>query len=117
GAMALLAALTKQPLIALPMIGVIPLAVFFTIWQLLSQKKIRLRLMRACEEIDGAVVEQLGGIEHIRAADTASHEVKRIYRACEHRRAREVKHHFRMSLFGCMKALNEGFFHILVLGM
>jgi ATP-binding cassette subfamily B protein len=117
GALALFTSLSKQPLIALPMFGVVPLAIFFTVWQILSQKRVRLRLMRACEEIDGAVVEQLGGIEYIRAADTAHQEVKRIHRACEHRRAREVKHHFKMSLFGCAKALNEGFFHILVLGM
>jgi ATP-binding cassette subfamily B protein len=117
GAMALLTALSKQPLIALPMMGVIPLAVYFTVWQLLSQKKVRLRLIRACEEIDGAVVEQLGGVEYIRAANTPNQEVKRVYRACEQRRAREVKHHFQMSLFGCAKALNEGLFHILVLGM
>jgi ATP-binding cassette subfamily B protein len=117
GLLALLAALSKQPLIALPMIGVIPLAVFLTVWQLLSQKKVRLRLMRSCEEIDGTVVEQLGGVEYIRAADTADQEVRRVWRACERRRALEVRHHFKMSLFGCGKALNEGFFHILVLGM
>ena len=26
-----------------------------------------------------------------------------------------MRHHFEMSLFGCGKALNEGFFHLLVL--
>ncbi len=117
GVLALLAALGKQPLIALPMIGVVPLAVFLTVWQLLSQKKVRLRLLRSCEEIDGTVVEQLEGAEYIRAADTAGQEVRRVYRACERRRATEVRHHFKMSLFGCGKALNEGFFHILVLCM
>jgi ATP-binding cassette subfamily B protein len=117
GLMALLTALGKQPLVALPMMGVIPLAVFFTVWQLVSQKRVRLRLLRATEEIDGAVVEQLGGVEYIRAAHTVGQETRRVYRACEQRRWLEVKHHFRMSLFGCAKALNEGLFHILVLGM
>ncbi len=41
---------------------------------------------------------------------------KRVW-AAEKRRAMEIRHHFQMSLFGCAKALNEGFFHILVLGM
>ena len=116
GAFALTMAVYKQPLIGLIMLGVIPVAVFLTVRQLISQKGVRLKLMRATEGIDGAVVEQLGGIEYVRAAHTHQQEVKRMARACEKRRAREVRHHFQMSLFGCAKALNEGLFHILVLG-
>jgi ATP-binding cassette subfamily B protein len=116
GAFALVTAVCRQPLIGLIMIGVIPIAVYVTIWQLISQKGVRLKLMRCCEEIDGAVVEQLGGIEYVRAANTQQQEVKRMARACEKRRAKEIRHHFQMSLFGCAKALNEGFFHVLVLG-
>ena len=36
-------------------------------------------------------------------------------RAAEQMRAQEIRHHFQMSLFGCGKALNEGFFHLLVI--
>jgi ATP-binding cassette subfamily B protein len=97
-------------------VGVIPVAVFLTVRQMISQKGVRLKLMRATEGIDGAVVEQLGGIEYVRAADTHQQEVKRMARACEKRRAREIRHHFQMSLFGGAKALNEGLFHIVVLG-
>jgi ATP-binding cassette subfamily B protein len=116
GAFALVTAVCRQPIIGLIMVGVIPIAVFVTIRQLISQKGVRLKLMRCCEEIDGAVVEQLGGIEYVRAANTQHQEVKRMARACEKRRAKEIRHHFEMSLFGCAKALNEGFFHVLVLG-
>jgi ATP-binding cassette, subfamily B, bacterial len=116
GAFALTTAVYKQPLVGVIMVGVIPVAVFLTVRQLSSQKGVRLRLMRATEGIDGAVVEQLGGIEYVRAANTQQLEVKRMARACEKRRAREIRHHFQMSLFGCAKALNEGFFHVLVLG-
>jgi ATP-binding cassette subfamily B protein len=115
GVFALIAALTKQPLLGLAMVGVIPVAVFLTVRQLISQKGVRLKLMRACEDIDGAVVEQLGGIEYIRAANTHHQEVKRISHATEKRRIREIRHHFQMALFGAAKALNEGFFHVLVL--
>ncbi len=73
--------------------------------------------MRSCEEIDGAVVEQLGGIEYVRAADTKQLEMNRLARATEKRRTMEVRHHFQMSLFGCAKALNEGLVHIVVLGV
>jgi ATP-binding cassette subfamily B protein len=116
GAFALVAAVWRQPLIGLIMVGVIPVAVYLTVRQLISQKGVRLRLMRCTEDIDGAVVEQLGGIEYVRAANTQQQEVKRTARACEKRRAREIRHHFEMSLFGSAKALNEGLFHILVLG-
>ncbi len=117
GLFALTAALSKQPLIGLVMIGVIPMAVFLTVRQLISQKGVRLRLLRSCEEIDGAVAEQLGGIEYVRAAHTHPLEIKRLARTTERRRAKEIRHHFEMSLFGGAKALNEGFFHVAVLGL
>jgi ATP-binding cassette subfamily B protein len=117
GLFALVATVVKEPLLGLVMVGVIPVTIILTVRQLLSQKGIRLRLMRSCEEIDGTVVEQLGGIEYVRAADTKQLEMNRLARATEKRRAMEVRHHFQMSLFGGAKALNEGLVHILVLGV
>ena len=117
GTFALIAALTKQPFLGIIMMGVIPTAVFLTIRQLISQKGVRLRLLRSCEEIDGAIVEQLGGMEYVRAANTYPQEIKRLAHAAEKRRAMEIRHQFQMSLFGCAKALNEGLFHILVLSV
>src|SRR5262249_41078563 len=67
------------------------------------------------EEIDGAVVEQLAGIEYVRAANTVPQEVRRLARATEKRRGKEIRHHFEMSLFGCAKAPHEGLVHGLVL--
>ena len=115
GAFAILAATIKQPLLGLIMLGVIPLAVYLTLRQLKSQKGVRLSLMRDCEEIDGAVVEQLGGAEYIRVAHTYNFEMFRLTQSAEKRRKSEVKHHFEMSIYGCLKALNEGLFHIIVL--
>jgi ATP-binding cassette subfamily B protein len=116
GVFALVATIIKMPILGLVMIGVVPITVILTIRQLMSQKEVRLQLMRSCEEIDGAVVEQLGGIEYVRAADTMQLEMDRLGKATEKRRAMEVRHHFQMSLFGCAKALNEGMVHVLVLG-
>ncbi len=115
GAFALIAAITKAPFLGLIMLGVVPVSVFLTVRQLISQKGVRLQLLRHCEEIDGAVVEQLGGIEYVRVANTHVQEVKRLADATERRRKKEIRHHFQMSLFGCGKALNEGFFHVVVL--
>ncbi len=117
GLFALVATVGKEPMLGLVMVGVVPVTLILTVRQLLSQKGVRLQLMRSCEEIDGAVVEQLGGIEYVRAADTKQLEMNRLARATEKRRAMEVRHHFQMSLFGCAKALNEGLVHILFLGV
>lgn len=97
------------------MAGVVPLSVVLTVWQLISQKGVRMQLIRSREEIDGTLTEQLAGIDYVRAAHTHEHEVRRVARAAERRRVKEVRHHFQMSLFGAAKALNEGLFHILVL--
>jgi len=115
GTLALTATLTKQPWMAVAMVGVIPVSLAITALQLMSQKGIRLSIMRSREELDGTIVEQLGGIDYVRAANTIGREVGRVEDAAEHRRATEIKHHFEMSLFGCAKAVTEGFFHVLVL--
>ena len=93
----------------------VPISLALTIWQLITQKGIRLDLLRTREAMDGTVVEQLAGIDYVRAANTHRQEIRRVARAAERRRSKELRHHFEMSLFGCGKALNEGFFHLLVL--
>ncbi len=115
GAFAVAYAVLKQPWVALVMVGVVPVSLSLTIWQLITQKGIRLDLMRTREVMDGTVVELLSGIDYVRAANTDRQEVRRVARTAERQRSREIRHHFEMSLFGCGKALNEGFFHILVL--
>jgi ATP-binding cassette subfamily B protein len=117
GFFAFAAALTKQPLVGVCMLGVIPLSLYITIRQLRTQKGVRLQLMRDCEEIDGMVVEQFNGVEYIRVANTHDQEFNRLNEAMEARRKREVHHHYEMSLYGLAKALNEGFFHIIVLSL
>jgi ATP-binding cassette subfamily B protein len=115
GLFALAAAVTKHPLLGLAMAGVIPASLALTAWQLVSQKGVRLRLLRVREELDGTVVEQLGGIDYIRAANTRELEVKRVSRVAENRRSQELRHHIWMAFFGAAKALTEGTFHIIVL--
>ncbi len=115
GLFALWATLAKQPRMALVMTGVIPVSLALTIWQLITQRGVRLSLLRSREAIDGTVVEQLGGIDYIRAANTHQTEAARVECAAERRRAKELRHHFQMSLFGSGKAINEGFFHLVVL--
>lgn len=115
GVFALLAVAHGQPLLGLAMAGVIPVSMFLTARQIMSQKGVRLKLMRTYEEIDGAVVEQLSGIEYVRAADTHRHEIQRLSTATEMRRREEVRHNVHMAMFGSGKAVCEGLFHVVVL--
>lgn len=117
GVLALIVALCKQPLLGIVMVGVVPVAVYLTIRQLVMQRGVRLNLNRSCDEIDGAIVEQLSSIEYVRAANTHAQEIKRLARAAEKRRAMELRYYLQMALFGSAKALNEGIFHVIVLGM
>jgi ATP-binding cassette subfamily B protein len=116
GACALAATAARQPWLGLVMAGVVPLSLALTLWQLRSQRGVRLGLIRSKEALDGTLVEQLGGLDYVRAADTHAREVERVSRAAEERRAKDLRHHFQMSLFGGGKALHEAFFHLLVLG-
>ena len=115
GGFALAAALWRDPKVGLAMMGVIPVSLGLTLWQIITQKGVRIDLLRTRERMDGTVVEQLGGIDYVRAAHTHRQEVRRVAQAAERRRAKELRHHFEMSLFGSGKAINEGFFHVLVL--
>jgi ATP-binding cassette, subfamily B, bacterial len=115
GILALVTAVAKQPSLGLVMVGVVPIALLLTVWQILSQKGVHLALLRSKERMDGTVVEQLSGLDYVRAAHTEEREVAQVARVAEERRTQEFRHHFQMSLFGGGKALNEAGFHILVL--
>jgi ATP-binding cassette subfamily B protein len=115
--LALSAALSKQWMVAAAMAAVVPMSFFITGKQLAAQKGGRLALMRKKQALDGTLVEQLGGIEYIRAANTHEIELARIETVAEQRRVQELKYHLNSSYYGALKAMNEAFFHILVIMM
>ena len=114
---AILIALSQKPLLATVMILVIPMGLFLIIWQVSSQKGIRVALLRGKEKIDSTVVEMLGGIETVRALHTEEREVAKVEEVAEGMRKKEIKHHIFMSLFDAGKYLNEGFFYILIISL
>jgi ATP-binding cassette subfamily B protein len=113
---ALAAGLQQEWRVGLVMLAVIPISVLITIWQVYSQKGIRAALLQAKEGLDGTVVEQLGGLEYIRAANTYPIEVSRVENAAKSRGARELNHQIAMARFEWLKAVNEGIFHVLIIG-
>ncbi len=107
-------ALTQKPLLAVVMILVIPVGLFLIVWQVSSQKGIRVALLRGKEKIDGTVVEMLSGIETVRALNTENEEVQKVEDVAEGMRKKEIRHHIFMALFDSGKYLNEAFFYIAV---
>src|ERR1043166_400859 len=112
---ALVVAIQRQPVLGSVMFCIVPFASAILIWQISSQKGIRIELLRSKESVDGTVVEQLSGIEYVRVANTEDAEARKVERVAEIVRKKEIKHHFVMSIFDCAKALNEGVFFILVI--
>jgi ATP-binding cassette subfamily B protein len=117
GIFALAAAVSKAPWLAVVMAGIVPISMYITTRQLMSQKGVRVELLKYREDLDGTVVEQLEGIDYIRTANKHGHETSRVERAAEALRLKELRHQFVMSLYGSSKALIEGLFHVTVLGI
>ena len=73
--------------------------------------------METKADMDGAMVELLGGIETIRALDSAQAEGARIEARSEQLRKKEMCHHRAMAFYDCLKFVNEAFFSVLVIGL
>jgi ATP-binding cassette subfamily B protein len=101
--------------VGLVMLGVVPAGWFLAVWQLRWQRKVRLELFKTYESLDATVVQQLDGIEYVRAANTHARETERVFHLAEERRERELRLSNAINLFDCAKALNAGIFLILVI--
>ena len=108
-------AFIEKPWMASAMILVIPTGLYLVVKQVSSQKGIRVALLRKKEQVDGKVVEMLGGIETIRVLNTVGFEVSKVEKSTEERRKIEIRHHIVMALYDAAKFLNEGFFTIVVI--
>ena len=103
--------------VACLVILVIPVGTFIVFRQISTQKGIRVELLDTKAEMDGTMVELLGGIETIRALDSAHTESARIGAQSEQLRQKEMRHHKAMALYDCLKFVNEAFFSVLVIGL
>lgn len=104
-------------LVACLVILVIPIGTILVFRQISTQKGIRLELLDAKADMDGTIVELLGGIETIRALDSAQAEGQRIETRSEQLRKKEMRHHKAMAFYDCLKFVNEAVFSVLVIGI
>ena len=105
------------PLIALLIIAVIPVGLFVVWRQIKTQRGIRVDLMEQKAEMDGTMVELLGGIETIRSLNSVDMEVSRVENKSSMLRSREMKHHKSMAFYDCAKFINEAVFTVLVIAI
>lgn len=103
--------------VACMVILVIPIGTLIVFRQISTQKGIRVELMETKADMDGAMVELLGGMETIRALDSASTEGQRIGSRSEKLRKKEMRHHRAMAFYDCLKFINEAAFSVLVIGI
>lgn len=105
-----------------PIIGVIlVLALISTLyivsWQLRSQRGMFAELGKSRGVMDGKIIEQLEGMEYIRAANTIKLETQRIAEVADHRQEADRKLWLRSSGFDILKSLNEWIFYLVVMGV
>lgn len=103
--------------VACLVILVIPVGIFLVFRQISTQRGIRVELMETKAHMDGTMVELLGGIETIRALDSAEAEEGRILDRSEQLRRKEMRHHRAMAFYDCLKFVNEAVFSVLVIGL
>lgn len=104
-------------LVAFLIILVIPVGTGIVFRQINTQKGIRIELMNTKADMDGTMVELLGGIETIRSFDSAQEEGERIGDRSEQLRKKEMKHHKAMAFYDCLKFINEAVFSVLVIAI
>ena len=104
-------------LVALLIIAVIPVGLVIVWRQITTQRGIRVELMEQKAEMDGTMVELLGGIETIRSFDNAESEVGRVEQKSHFLRTKEMKHHKSMAFYDCLKFINEAVFTVLVIAI
>lgn len=104
-------------LVACMIVLVIPVGTFIVLRQITTQKGIRVSLMETKADMDGTMVELLGGIETIRTFDSAREESGRILERSEQLRAKEMRHHKAMAFYDCLKFVNEALFSVLVIAV
>jgi ATP-binding cassette subfamily B protein len=85
-------------------------------WQLHWQKGMFAQLGQTQGELDSKIIEQLEGMEYIRAANTLGIEVDRIARLADLREQCDRALWVRSSFFEIMKSLVEWLFYLAVLG-
>ena len=115
--LAIVVAFVRAPLAAAAMAMVIPTGFALVFWQVSSQAGVRLLARDRKEEIDGQVVELLPLLEVVRTTGADEHFASGISAVAHELRDTDLRHHRAMSMFDAAKAINEGLWLVITLGV
>lgn len=104
---ALVLAFLQSHLAGAVMLIVLMVSVAVTIWQILSQKGIRIALINKTTGLAGHVAELLGNLDYVRASGMSGRVGARFEGETEEMRAIEFIHHKWMMTFDAIKGLIE----------
>lgn len=116
-AVAVLYAFVCNYLMGLLLLAALVAAMVLIARQLKAQQGMFDELSRSSDILDGTVIEQLEGMEYIRAANTINIEVARISRVAERRYECGDRLSNCATKFDALKSLNEWMFYLAALGI
>lgn len=105
---------SQSVLVGICVSGVMPVFGAIVAWQLLSQRGVRVALLRDKEVVDGAVVELLRDLDSVKAMDAVDGQVRAVGVISSRLRSTELQHHASMALFDSVKFGLEGMTHLAV---
>lgn len=112
---ALAYALATQPWVGLVLLGVVPVMMGVRLRQMTAGRGARAELLRCKDRLDGRLVELFGGIEYVRAADTADREVARAAVALADWRTKQLRHDLRTVVYGSLQVAGGWLFQFAVI--
>lgn len=116
-AVALLYAFLADPWLGLVLLCALIVAMLLVAAQLKAQHGMFLQLSRSRDSLDGTIIEQLEGMEYIRAANTIQLEIDRISESADSRRACDDRLSTCATTFDALKSVNEWLFYLIVLAV
>lgn len=114
-AIALIYAFAYRPTVGLLLLAALVAGLALVAIQLRAQHGMFAAIGASQEQLDGKVIEQLEGMEYIRAANTLELEVDRITRVADNRYACDTALTLKSTWFDVLKSLNEWVFFLAIL--
>lgn len=112
---ALTYAFYREPRIGMLMVVGLILTVLVAARQLTAQKGMHLAMVRSRSQMDGKMIEQLEGIEYIRAANTMALEIDHVSAVADQRLASDTRLTISGALHDAIKSLNDWALSLVVL--
>ena len=105
---AIIVAFTRNEVVALVMLGVLPTGLAIVWAQIRNQRGVRIDIRDTKSDIDGGMTEILYSLDAVRASGAEEHFAGGVREICDRLRRREYDHHRAMALWDAVKAGNEG---------